>query len=447
MMLVLEKLIFISCFHKDNAMLNRMGNDRCSLFTFQLMEIINGYSRARGRVIDFKEILYGYRRISPVHGVDYILDLLLTYKKYRGKRMTVPVRRHVYIHRPFSPLQLRVVSRSTEKALKDQQPNPPVPNAMLTESLESLKAKNVVMIVAVSGRFETFQRFLGSFTRSCLHFTKDQKVKESSGAEDSVPRNYSLAVELNLQLVVVLFGSDQEKEKFLDLVKNIRESVLEAEGHASCSIKVVQIDRDFSRGIALETGISQCSEGDLLFVIDVDMVFTANVIRTAHLNAIQGRQVYFPVIFSQYNPIFHYNVSFNSREKKSPGATGRSRGELEYKLGIDDGYWREFGYGIAAFYKSDFRLAGGFDTSIKGWGKEDVNLFDRFIGHTNLTVFRAPDPELVHVFHETVCDLALEKSQYEMCLSSRDNNLGSAGNLMRYILERKNLTKFQHLFS
>lgn len=66
------------------------------------MELINSFSKQRGRVIDFKEILYGYWRMDPVHGVDLILDLLLVYRKYRGHKMTVQVRRHAYVQQSFA---------------------------------------------------------------------------------------------------------------------------------------------------------------------------------------------------------------------------------------------------------------------------------------------------------------------------------------------------------
>jgi len=60
------------------------------------------YSKQRGRVIEYREILYGYHRVSPQYGADYILDLLLVYKKYRGHKMTIPVRRHVYLQQQFT---------------------------------------------------------------------------------------------------------------------------------------------------------------------------------------------------------------------------------------------------------------------------------------------------------------------------------------------------------
>lgn len=68
----------------------------------EVMDMINMFSKQRGRVIEYREVLYGYHRLSPVYGADYILDMLLVYKKYRGKKMTVPVRRHAYLQQQFA---------------------------------------------------------------------------------------------------------------------------------------------------------------------------------------------------------------------------------------------------------------------------------------------------------------------------------------------------------
>lgn len=73
----------------------------------EIMEKINNYSRQRGRVIEFRDLLYGYSRVNNLYGHDVILDLLLIYKKYRGKKMTVPVRRHLYIQRAFTDIFIR----------------------------------------------------------------------------------------------------------------------------------------------------------------------------------------------------------------------------------------------------------------------------------------------------------------------------------------------------
>lgn len=83
----------------------------------QVMEYINNFSRQRGRVIEFRELLYGYTRTNSMYGQDLILDLLLIYKKYRGKKMTVPVRRHLYVQRAFTDFHIR------EKKMEEEEIN------------------------------------------------------------------------------------------------------------------------------------------------------------------------------------------------------------------------------------------------------------------------------------------------------------------------------------
>lgn len=84
------------------------------------MQNINNLSRERGRVIEFRELLYGYTRANPLYGHDLVLDLLLVYKKYRGKKMTVPVRRHLYIQRSYTDLQIREILSPEDLSHKNQ---------------------------------------------------------------------------------------------------------------------------------------------------------------------------------------------------------------------------------------------------------------------------------------------------------------------------------------
>lgn len=71
------------------------------------MTIVNKYSKQRGRVIDYRELIYGYWRLDPLHGADTVVDMLLTYRKYRGHKMTVPVRRHAYLQQTFTGIRLQ----------------------------------------------------------------------------------------------------------------------------------------------------------------------------------------------------------------------------------------------------------------------------------------------------------------------------------------------------
>mgnify|MGYP002378439989 FL=1 len=53
------------------------------------MEEVNKISRNMGRFLEYKKTLYGYYKYEPRHGMNYILDLFLIYRKYMGKKMSV----------------------------------------------------------------------------------------------------------------------------------------------------------------------------------------------------------------------------------------------------------------------------------------------------------------------------------------------------------------------
>lgn len=338
----------------------------------EVMEIINKYSKQRGRIIDFKEILYGYVRENPLYGVDYILDMLLTYRKYRGKKMTVPVRRHAYLQKAFSQLEF--------KEAYSENSNLPHLNALKSY---------VNIIVPLYGRLENFKRFLKNIESVCLHV--DEKIR----------------------LAVVLFESDQDE---VSESKMVFEDF--ARRYPSYDLQMIDATGPFSRAVALEMGSKVFSLNSLLFFVDVDIVLDFGVMDRIRLNTIKSQQVYFPVVFSEYDPEYLENDS-----------------EMPF-LSEERGYWRQFGYGIASIYHSDLRAIGGFDTSIQGWGKEDVDLYSKVV-RSNLTVLRAADPGIVHIFHPISCSPELEDLQYEMCWGSKLSSLSSQKTLARIILSNK----------
>lgn len=80
--------------------------------------------------------------------------------------------------------------------------------------------------------------------------------------------------------------------------------------------------------------------------------------------------MYFPIVFSQYDPSF---------EDDNPESMGLNQIHSS-TFDIDDsrGYWRFYGFGITSLYHSDLKRVGGMNLTIHGWGKEDVDLFDRY---------------------------------------------------------------------
>jgi len=165
---------------------------------------------------------------------------------------------------------------------------------------------------------------------------------------------------------------------------------------------VTVITKSFNRGVGMMAGIKLCSDSDLLLLIDVDIQFGGEALDHVRSFTKPGEQVYFPIVYSMF------------------------KGEKE-------GYWRDFGFGIMSAYKQDLETVQGFNTSIVGWGKEDVDLYERFL-NTNISIFRSPTPHLVHRYHPVTCSPTLPSTQAAMCKSSRASNYLPLGELVDKIL-------------
>ncbi|VDK62771.1 unnamed protein product, partial [Cylicostephanus goldi] len=156
----------------------------------------------------------------------------------------------------------------------------------------------------------------------------------------------------------------------------------------------------FSRGVALMKGAERVSADGLMFFTDVDMLFTCDALHRIRLNTILNAQVYFPIVFSEFSP---ESWSENDRLLADAFHYGRRRG-----------YFRHFGYGLAALYKADLISIGGFDTKIEGWGLEDVDLFEKAVKR-GLRIIRSPEPGLVHIYHPIHCPETMPQAQRNMC--------------------------------
>lgn len=247
------------------------------------------------------------------------------------------------------------------------------------------------------------------------------------------------------------------------------------ERYDDAAINYITLSGPFSRGRALDTAARSeyIAMNDIIYFVDVDITFRAESLDRIRQNTIAQKQVYLPIVFSQYDP----------------QRTGRTPEPL---TGSDDisysaGYFRQFGYGICAIYKSDIMNSAinGFNTDITGWGLEDVkfleqivqlnqkprqlllNLADNTTVYNNATtilpttnrefaqeqstksllrldVFRAPDPSLVHVYHPIECDPNLDEAQLQMCIGTKANTLGSYAHIEKVVLsDRRVVERFR----
>ncbi|XP_055422932.1 chondroitin sulfate N-acetylgalactosaminyltransferase 1 isoform X2 [Bubalus kerabau] len=176
----------------------------------------------------------------------------------------------------------------------------------------------VNVIVPLARRVDKFRQFMQNFREMCIQ--QDGRV----------------------HLTVVYFGKEE-----MDEVKGILENTSRAANFRNFTF--IQLSGEFSRGKGLDVGARSWKGSNvLLFFCDVDIYFTSEFLNTCRLNTQPGKKVFYPVLFSQYNPGIIYG-----HHDAIPA--------LEQQLVIkkETGFWRDFGFGMTCQYRSDFiNIAG-----------------------------------------------------------------------------------------
>ncbi|KAF4523579.1 hypothetical protein B566_EDAN014327 [Ephemera danica] len=218
------------------------------------------------------------------------------------------------------------------------------------------------IILPLAGRIDSFRTFMERFYRLFMY-------------------------DGHIALTIVYFGSAQ-----LDQLEQI---VGKYTPHLTP--RLLLLNESFSRAKALRVGATHCSPGALLFFCDVDVVFTSRFLERCRWNTVRGHQVYYPIVFSLYNP----RVVYLLHGKRVPPEP------QQLVISKDTGFWRDFGYGMTCQYR--------YHTT---WGGEDVRLYRKFL--QQVRVLRATDPGLFHVWHAKQCSVSqMTPAQYRACLHSR----------------------------
>ena len=255
------------------------------------------------------------------------------------------------------------------------------------------------MIVPVSGRLLTLKRLLTNF---------DQVVMRSNDVDLT-----------NIHLYIILMETAEDSGERMSTIAEYIKKFLQT--HQASRIHLLEVENgNFTRGYARSYGASRFNETDLLFFIDLDMVFTRDLFTRIRHHTIYNKQVYFPIIFSQYDPQYWEKLAIQANFSF-------------FHLRDDIGYWRQYGFGMLGIYKGDLGQIGNWNVEISGWGKEDVEIYDKLVQSATLNVFRTIDNSLMHIFHTKECSPSLREDQMNMCKGTKSITLGSQRILVEYV--------------
>lgn len=312
------------------------------------VNILNEQRKNASKYFTVSDFIEGIYRTEPSSGTHYELYFRNLNAKESGRYSKV------VILKPFGPL---IPAINTTVRTKETWIN---------------------IILPLKGRLDSFEVFMRNFADVCIMIDKQ------------------------IYLSIVYFGLEG-----LDEVKNITKTIIHTHGYRY--IRVINVNEEFNRGRGLQIGMEYWKGKDtLVFMCDVDVIFNSEFLERCRLNAEKQKKVYYPILFSLFNPKLVYSME------------NRTIPSIKRQLVISKktGFWRDFGYGMTCQYLSDFKAVKGFREGIVGWGGEDVFLYKKYV-RSNMTVVRATDPGIFHLWHDKKCPINLSPDQYRGCIRSK----------------------------
>jgi chondroitin sulfate synthase len=227
----------------------------------------------------------------------------------------------------------------------------------------------------------------------------------------------------------IINSSNRRKQFTLTILyflqkKSILNSIYQLSVRYSSIIRLLIINETeykYNRGFGRQLASKYFQNNQLLFFLDVDIIFTGeSLINTRrlliHQLSISSCAVYFPIIYSDFSNMFRIN--------------NRSIIDIQ----TDFGAFSIYGFGNVAVRKDNLERIGGWEINNRDWGEEDVNLFSKFVNFSSeCSIFRAIEPGLRHNYHKKMCNGIENKIRQKMCYDAEANLLGSQIDMIDYI--------------
>ena len=261
---------------------------------------------------------------------------------------------------------------------------PPRATSMNSPNCGSIKVNFVVATPPVS---RGFQRFMLSFENSFLARNPPELVS----------------------LLVILYSDGKFKKYDKDLFSVVTLLDLYRKKYPKSDLRLITTRNPYSRKETIEIVSKEYPTYELLFLADIHIDFSMQFIERCRMNAIENEQVYFPMVFSPYDPI-----EFHKSRIKFPYAT-------KFKISEKMGAWMPESYHLVCVFNYDLvkvlNVNQNGEESEKNW-----NLLNEFIKYDQLRIFRAVEPGLVHLWQDGCKEEELGYRERTLCQQLKPSN-------------------------
>ena len=232
----------------DDPKIGLLGHQKSDIkdISHQAMALYNSGRPDKWKMV---KLINGYRRLDPLRGEEFILDVVIAQE---GNEKVEETHR-LELVKPFGVAHL----------LNDK---------------TSSSSKMVHFILPISGISKRFETFMKNFEEVCLKQSQEHAY-----------------------LLIVLFvGKSTSDQSQADNLKLMARGLTNK--YHNAHIRIIQTRREFSRALGLDLGAKQLPTNALIFFCDADVQFTAEALTRCRLNTEEGKQVYYPIVFAQYSP-------------------------------------------------------------------------------------------------------------------------------------------------